>query len=93
MVNGRVENRTTGDIRGLSKSPWMFFNAIMCLLLRYLQLYAELNPWTLEPFSLPQNRVGHDWSDLAAVAAAAKKEKFLEFIPHTHLAQTALTND
>ena len=54
-----------------------------------LQCSCLENPGTREPGGLPSmgsHRVGHDWNDLAAAAAAAciRDRKLQIFLPHPH---------
>ena len=73
-VHGVVKSRTRP-----SKFPFTFhFHALEKEMATHSSVLAWRIPGTGEPSGLPSkgsHRVGHDWSDLAAVAAAGKKEK------------------
>ena len=77
-VHGVVEGRTQ-----LSKFTYTFhFHALEKEMATHSSVLAWITPGMGEPDGLPSmesHRVGHDWSDLAAAAAAASKSDGKEF--------------
>ena len=76
-VHGVAKSRTR-----LSDFPFTFhFHALEKEMATHFSVLAWRTPGTGEPGGLPSvgsHRVGHDWSDLAAAAAAAAKVRFTE---------------